>query len=77
MPAVWQSSSCRPVWMGCRTGWRFSLVGGWHLWKSKLQKETPPAPGSKAPDAEAVGFMVYVLDDEGQIGGIMDEIQSS
>lgn len=26
---------------------------------------------------EALGFQVYVLDDAGQIGGILDEIQSS
>ena len=43
------------------------------------------APGKKPrPLQEArhrmlrrLGFKVYVLDDEGQIGGIIDEIQSS
>ena len=43
------------------------------------------APGKKPrPLQEArhrllrrLGFKVYVLDDEGQIGGIMDEIQST
>ena len=30
-----------PVLMGCLTVWHFSLVGGWHLWKSRPQGKSP------------------------------------
>ena len=33
-------------------------------------------PGGHIGFLRRLGFKVYVLDDEGQIGGIMDEIQS-
>ena len=40
-------------------------------------KSPRPLQAQRHKQLSALGFKVYVLDDENQIGGILDEIQSS
>lgn len=39
-------------------------------------KELRPTQVKRKKELESLGFKVYVLDDEGKIGGILDEIRT-
>ena len=57
---------------------RFSLVGRMAFVEVKASGKKPrPLQEARHRMLRQLGFKVYVLDDEKQIGGIIDEIQSS
>ena len=72
MPAVWPGLDEMPDRLAILPGGRMAFV------EVKAPGKKPrPLQEARHRMLRRLGFMVYVLDDEGQIGGIMDEIQSS